>query len=270
MLFRSRRIAGLSAFATELERHGAWANVLSAATQFRLGGIPPGASSELVDEILARAARSTAHEPLARRVPLPDLGTHLGFALLALFVFMMAALLGPGRIVQATAILLDPGLLRSTIPDSGIYVTSGDLQVPPGDMVMLSARDFTGGGEPAVVEIDRTGGLWQPTEIDAGRIVDTGVWREMEFEVGVVEDPFRYRFRRGTVTSKARTVSIRERPVVTHVRLELSPPAYSSRPVRTIENPAGAVGSATERHGHRQTQRQATQHLPQEIGRAHV
>ncbi len=236
-----RRIAGLSAFATELERHGAWANVLSAATQFRFGGVPPGASSELVDEILARAERSTAHDSLARRVPLPDLGTHLGFAVLALLVFMIAALLGPGRIVQATAVFFDPGSLRETIPDSGIYVTSGDLRVPAGDAVILGARDFTGGSEPAVVEIDRTGGLWQPPEIEADRIVDTGTWREMEFEVQVVEDPFHYRFRRGTVTSVERTVSIRERPVVTHVRLELSPPAYSSRSPRTIEDPAGAI-----------------------------
>jgi len=236
-----RRIAGLGAFATELERHGAWANVLSAATQFRFGGIPPGASPELVDEILARAARSTADESLARRVPLPDLGTHLGFAVLALCVLMTAALLGPGRIVQATAVIFDPGSLIRTIPDSGIYVTSGDLRVPAGDAVILSARDFTGGNEPVVVEIDRTGGLWQPMKIDADRIVDTGPWREMEFEVEVVEDPFHYRFRRGTVTSVARKVSIQERPVVTHVRLELSPPAYSSRPDRIIEGPAGAI-----------------------------
>ena len=236
-----RSVAGLGAFAHELERHGAWGNVLSAATQFRFGGAPPGASPELVEEILARAARSTAHESLARRVPLPDLGTHLGFAALALLLFMVAVLMGPARIVRATAVLFDPGSLSQPVPDSGIYVISGDLRVPAGDPVILRARDFTGGGEPAVVEIDRTGGLWQAMDIEADRVVDTGAWREMEFEVGVVEDPFRYRFRRGTVTSLARTVSIRERPVVTHVRLELSPPAYSSRRARTIEDPAGAI-----------------------------
>lgn len=240
-----RRIAGLGAFASELERHGAWGNVLAAATQFRFGEIPAGASPELVDEILARAARSTDHVALARRIPLPDLGLHFSFASVALVAFAITALLAPARVERAASVALHPGVLGRVPAQAGIYAVSGDLRVPVGDAVVLRARDFTGSDVPAVLEVDRTGGLWQPVEIDPARIEDEGAYRSMTVEIPVVEDPFRYRFRRGTVTSPAHEVAIHERPVVTAVRLDFEPPAYSGREPRTVEDPAGAINALT-------------------------
>lgn len=240
-----RRISGLGPFAAELERHGAWGNVLAAATQFRLGEIPSGASPALVDEILARAARDTENDALARRVPLPDLATHFGFALLGLVAFGLIALAAPERVGRAASVALHPGALAKVTPASGIYAVSGDLRVPVGDPVVLRARDFTGTDVEPVLEVDRTGGLWQEVPIDPADVDDDGAWRTLRIEIPVVEDPFRYRFRRGTVTSAAHTVGIHERPVVTTVRLELEPPAYSGRPPRTLDDPAGAITALT-------------------------
>lgn len=241
--FPLRRIAGLEEFAHELERHEAWDNVLAAATQFRSGEIPSGASAELVDAILERAATRTQDAALARRIPLSGLATHFGFALVAVVLLGVTALFAPDRIAQVSRVVLDPGSLAQIRFEGGIYAVSGDQRVPVGDPVTLRARDFTGGEDVAVVEIDRTGGLWQPTDLSADQVLEQGEYRELEIEVPVVEDPFRYRFRRGTVVSAAYEVAIRERPVVTGVKLELRPPAYSGRPDREVSDPAGAINA---------------------------
>jgi hypothetical protein len=238
-----RRISGLERFAAELERHEAWNNVLSAATQFRFGDVPPGASPELVDAILAQAAGATERTALARRVPLPDLGTHMGFALAALLIFAITSIASPLRLARVSELIGDPGSLVVPEAETGIYSMSGDLRVPVGEAVELMARDFTGTDEPLVLEVDRTGGFWQQTELAAAQVSGQGGWREIRVEIDFVEDPFRYRFRRGTVVSEAAAVTIHERPVVTGVTLELEPPGYAGREVRVLENPAGAVNA---------------------------
>ena len=238
-----RRVSGLTSFAAEVERHDAWGNVLAAATQFRFGEIPPGASPELVEEILNRAARATDRAPLARRVPLPDLGTHMGFALMALFVFALTALASPLRLARVSQLVADPGALVMPAAETGIYPISGDLRVPVGEAVRLSARDFTGSDDALVLEVDRTGGFWQAADVGPAQVTESRGWREIEVGIDFVEDPFRYRFRRGTVVSDVRTVTIHERPVVTGVTLEFEPPSYSGRPARVLENPAGAINT---------------------------
>lgn len=238
-----RRVAGLTRFAAELERHGAWGNVLAAATQFRFGDVPAGASPQLVDEVLDRAARATDRAALARRVPLPDLGTHMGFALVALVIFAITSLASPLRLARVSELLADPGALEAPAAEAGIYATSGDLRVPVGEAVRLRARDFTGSDAPLQLEIDRTGGFWQAMEVAPGQVEEQPGWRDIEVSVDFVEDPFRYRFRRGSVVSEARAVGIHERPVVTEVRLRLEPPAYAGRASRVLENPAGALNA---------------------------
>ena len=184
--FPLRRVAGLERFAAELERHEAWDNVLSAATQFRFGDLPAGASAELVDEVITRAARATDRAALARRIPLPELGTHVGFALVALVFFAVTAVGTPLRLARVSQLLADPGSLVVPDPQTGIYALGGDLRVPAGGAVVLAARDFTGSAEPLVLEVDRTGGFWQATPVEAGQVQETGRWRDIEVGIDFV------------------------------------------------------------------------------------
>ena len=241
-----RRVAGLRSFSREVERQAGFDNLLEAATQFATASDDPaqrgGASRELVGEILRRATAAAEQARLAPRIPLPGV---LGYALTSLAVVLVWLALGtvaPDRVAATWHDLRHPSSLRADPPTTGLYAVSGDLRVPVGDPVELVARDFTAGDEAVVLEVDRTGGLWQalPTATRSSGL-DPSPWREIVVQLRSVEDPFRYRFRKGELKSRVHEVAMRERPVLTALRVRIEPPAYAGREVQDLREPGGTL-----------------------------
>lgn len=241
-----RRIANLKGFTRELERHADYGNLLEAATQFsspkRADPLGRGASPDLVAEIMRRASDAAEASRLAPRIPLAGVAPHVAAGVIALLLWAMIGGFAPERVRVASHALLHPSSLAEVPPRSGLYAASRDQRVPVGGEVELVVQDFAAGDVPVVLEINRTGDFWQqePTELRAPT-ADPAPFRESVAHVKRIEDPFRYRFRKGGLTSSVFRVEVRERPIITELRLVVRPPAYSGQPTETIDNPGGAL-----------------------------
>ncbi len=225
-----RRVSKLRGFSRELERHGEFGNLLEAATQFtsprKDDPLERGASPELVAEVLRRARREAEADALAPRIPLVGVVPHTLLALVVLMVWLGLGWFAPDRVERSFEALSDPLALRERPPTSGLYAMSGDLRVPVGGEAVLIVRDFVGGAESVVLEISFTGDYWQeePTELLTAR-PSRSAFLERSGRIDPVEDPFRYRFRKGSLLSAKHEVSVRERPVLRSLSARLIPPA---------------------------------------------
>ena len=241
-----RRTANLKGFTRELERHADYGNLLEAATQFsspkRADPLGRGASPDLVAEIMRRASDAAEASRLAPRIPLAGVAPHFAAGMAALLLWGAIGVFAPERVRVATDVLLHPSSLAQLPPHSGLYATTRDQRVPVGGEVELVVQDFAAGDEPVLLEINRTGDFWQqePTRLHPAQL-DPAPYRESSAQVKRVEDPFRYRFRKGVLTSPVYRVEVRERPIITELRLVVRPPAYSGQPTQTLENPGGAI-----------------------------
>ena len=254
-----RRIADLKGFSRTLESHGDYSNLLEAATQFssyrRADPVVRGASSELVDEIVRRASEMAEATRLAPRVPLVGVGANVVLAGVALLLWIFVGLGAPERVHWASSVLANPSSLRTVQPTAGLYSVSGDQRVAVGGDLELTVHDFVEGDEDVVLEVNRTGDFWQqkPTEF-APVPEDPAPYRRARIGLAGIEDPFRYRFRKGTAVSATHRVEVRERPVITDLTVRLVPPAYTGREARELENPGGSLtvleGTRVEIEGH--------------------
>ncbi|HKI83993.1 MAG TPA: DUF4175 family protein [Candidatus Krumholzibacteria bacterium] len=241
-----RLLANLRAFSRQLEHHGSYANLLETATQFSStraeDPLRSGASSELVEEILRRACLKAEATALAPQIPLLGVGRNTLLALLALSFWFVLALSSPARIAETMRALSQPQRLADRPPESGLYAVSGDLALPVGATAELRARDLIGGKEAVVLQVSYTGDYWQdlPTE-DLTADPARSPYLEIHAQVRQVEDPFRYRFRKGTLFTKAHEVRIVERPVVRDLAAQLIPPAYTGLPTTKQDDLGGTT-----------------------------
>lgn len=253
-----RRIANLKGFSRTLEEHGSYGNLLEAATQFtspkKEDPLRWGASATLVEEILRRARHEAERTTLAPRVPLVGAPLHVGLGVFALLLWLGIGLWGTERANLAFAALANPSSLAHIAPESGIYSTSGDVRVAIGGDVVLRGRDFSEGDESVVLLVNRTGEFWQESDtVEASEAEQDGSYQPFMAQLNGVEDPFRYRFRKGSVQSPIHQVTVRERPVVRSLHARIVPPAYSGRPTLEREELGGTVsvlaGSEVELDG---------------------
>lgn len=241
-----RRLANLKGFSRALEEHGDYGNLLEAATQFsshrRVDPTVRGASPELVKEIMRRAATLAEASDLAPRIPLIGVAPHTGVALLALITWLVVGVALPERVAWTAQALSTPASLREVAPSGGLYAVTGDERVPVGGEVTLVAHDFIEGDDDVVLEINRSGDFWQQHEVTwQPTPEDPAPYRLAEVELDAIEDPFRYRFRKDTAITRVHRVDVRERPVITDLRMRLVPPEYVARETRELENPGGTV-----------------------------
>ncbi len=265
-----RRIASLKGFTRELERHGDFQNLLEAATQFtsprRTDPLVYGASADLVAEVLRRASHEAQSTALARRIPLPGVAAHVGLALLSMAVWLVLGVSAPGRIAESLTALARPWSLATPAPVGGLHPLTQNLRVPVGADATLKARDFVGGSAAVVLEINRTGDFWQqgPVQMQPPFAGPTP-YRDAVARVEHVEDPFRYRFRKGDLVTPAFAVDVRERPVLRSLAARLLPPAYTGQPASDRPELGGVVsvleGTRVELRGTASVPLQSAQRL---------
>lgn len=241
-----RRIANLKGFTRELERHASYGNLLEAATQFssprRSDPIALGASPDLVQEIMRRASEAAEASRLAPRVPLAGIAPNVAASVAALLLWAFLGGFAADRIRETAEVLGDPQRLADVVPRSGLYAVDGDRRVAVGGELAFTVHDFAAGDETIVLEINRSGDFWQEELTQSlPPAADPASFRAATATVKRIEDPFRYRFRKGTITSRVHRVEVRERPILTELRLIVQPPAYSGIPRSVIDNPGGAI-----------------------------
>ena len=241
-----RRLANLKGFSRELELHGDYRNLLEAATQFtsprKQDPLRFGASSELVAEILRRARAEVARTTLSPRIPLPGALPHVLIVILAAGVWLGLARWAPDRVGLGFAALAEPNALAAVQAREGLFALNGDLRVAIGGSAQLRARDFSAGDEAIALLVNRGGDFWEeiPTQ-DKVVPLFPPPYREAAAELDGIQDPLRYRFRKGQLLSSIHSIAVRQRPVLRELSAVFTPPAYTARPAESQAELGGVV-----------------------------
>ncbi|MFO7655348.1 MAG: DUF4175 family protein [Candidatus Krumholzibacteriia bacterium] len=243
-LARLRRAAVV---ARELDRRAGLRNHLVAAEESlrrpdRWSGAP-GVSDELVARLQSGALQQLERLRLHRAWPVSWAGASLLGAVMVAAATGWWLLATPAEVERAAERVRAPWRNEASAPTVGLYLAPGPGPVIAGASVTLAALDFGRDPEqPAVCEIRRGSGLWQPVSVraePAGSAVGESLLVGANLppahhrwlaEVTDVREDLVFRFRRGARTTRERTVTVWHPPILAELSGAIVPPDYTGLP----------------------------------------
>ncbi len=246
-----RGLAGTGDLVRRLEARGAHANLLVAAEESLRRpdrwDDGTGVRAELRRRVRERAAGHLAHLGPADVVTVPWRRAHLAAVLATVAATAVLVVLAPDTLRRGGGRLAAPWTAAPPTPTAGILTLPAESWVVAGSTVDLQALDLAGGDGAAVCEVRRGAGLWQPVGARLERNWGQEPARVWSARLDDVREDLSWRFRRGTIVSRSRQLTVRDHPLLTELAAVVTPPAYTRVEPRTldrlpswIEVPAGS------------------------------
>ncbi len=187
---------------------------------------------ELRDRLYRRGLKILDFLSPAEVVPVPYRGLSLAAAALVLVLAAIFPLAAPVTLDRGLSRLLDPRPVPRPVPTKGIYPGTDRDFVVVGQDLELTARDFAGGDGLGVCEIRSGQGMWQPVKTAAVAVPRDDAFLPAPFRlwsavITNVHEDFSWRFRRGTLVSEPRSVTVRHYPLFTELAGRVLPPSYT-------------------------------------------
>jgi len=139
---------------------------------------------------------------------------------------------GPADLARGFARLAAPWNSQPAAPTAGILALGSPAWVVAGADIVLEGLDLAAGTDPALCEVRRGEGLWQPVEARLERDTRRAPGRLWSVRLADVREDFRWRFRRGSIVSAERSPS-------TAARYSRTPRAIPRSPTEAASGPRG-------------------------------
>jgi hypothetical protein len=238
-----RAIATPARLAARIECEAGFANLVVAAEEAgRLPGRWPDTdpiAAELKRRLYERA--TAVLDLVSARAILPLRFGRLATTGLAVTALLTAAYVGwsPDSARRGWGRLWQPVPPGTGLVTGGLYAAAGPEYVVVGGEVELVGLDFAGGDGAAAAEVLVGNGTWQvlPTRESRPDTLPPGVagpYRRWLAQASEVREDFVWRYRRGTLVSSPRRVTVRHYPLLTRLAAQIVPPAYTGLPAREV------------------------------------
>jgi len=181
--------------------------------------------AEDLDEVSFRAAEDFGRARRALRLASLPLAALLAFLLIA-----------PSTFLGASERLLAPATAFDRPAPFELSVVPGSVRLVEGDSLRVRLR--TSGETPSEALLLRRDGPSDPSERIPLRPDSAGTFRHT---LGPVRDGFQYRVAASPVRTTWYDVEVAQRPRVRRLQLEVTPPAYTGLPSRTLDPNVGDV-----------------------------
>jgi hypothetical protein len=181
--------------------------------------------AEDLDEVSFRAVEDFGRARQALRLASLPLAALLAFLLIA-----------PSTFLGASERLLAPTTAFDRPAPFELSVVPGSVRLVEGDSLRLTVRPS--GDTPSEAVLLRRDGPSDPSERIPLRTDSTGTFRHT---LGPIRDGFQYRIAAAPVRTRWYDVEVERRPRVRRLQLEVTPPAYTGRPSRTLDPNVGDV-----------------------------
>ncbi|UCG50525.1 MAG: DUF4175 family protein [Candidatus Latescibacterota bacterium] len=200
-------------------------------------------SPELIREVVRQAVRSVKGLEvrflfLSRK--------HLVFVPLAygaVCVLAVLTLATPDTLLDAGKRIVVPREASAVTHEANLYCSPGDVTVLSGSDVEVTARDFGGSEEPVTLSYNLSKEFWK-TESTEAREIPGGreaISAEHVYTFRDIRGSVTYFFERGGRQSPKFTITVVHKPVVTTLRMALTPPPYTGEPADTLVDSGGNV-----------------------------
>lgn len=160
----------------------------------------------------------------------------------ALIVLAIIAMASPGTLLDTIGRMTSPESASAIVHEPNLQATPGNVTVLAGSDVEVSAVDMGGSKQPVTLSYNLSEGFWktEPTESEDAPMGDTSM-EQHTYTFQNIRSSVSYYFEAGERRSPEYHIEVVHKPLVTDMRVVLTPPAYTREKPDTIVNSGGNV-----------------------------
>lgn len=164
-------------------------------------------------------------------------------AALGLIVLLAVTLLNPDIVTRAGLRVIDPREVAVAPHVPNLLARPGNVTVLAGSDVTVSGLDLGRSGMPLNVSFNLSGNFWktEPTTLVHGASAGPDAFDHHDYTFKDIRNTTSYYFEAGSHKSERYTITVVHEPILTDVRVTLTPPAYTGEKASTLTENAGNV-----------------------------
>ena len=238
------RMPRLNQLAAEIERRKDLQEMVRAGFEFSQNDAASQKySPDLVKEVIRQAVEQLSGLQV-RSIFLNRRDVALApLALAGLVVLMGIALLKPSIVTEAGRRIFVPEEVAALPHRPNIYAQPGNTTVLAGSNVTVSGLDLGRTDLPVEVAFNLSNDFWksEATARTPGVTFGDAAFDRYDYTFHDIRNTTSYRFHVGDYTSPTYTITVVHEPILTEVRVTLTPPAYTGEPQTTLDQSAGNI-----------------------------
>jgi len=164
-------------------------------------------------------------------------------ALGGLIVLLVVTLFNPAIITDAGRRVVSPREVAALPHGPNIHAQPGDVTVLAGSSVTVSGLDLGSSDMPVEISFNLSADFWktEPTSLVRRDPAADLAFDRYDYTFKDIRNTTSYYFQAGDYRSQTHTITVVHEPILTDVRVTLTPPAYTGEPARTLTDNAGNV-----------------------------
>ena len=238
------RMPGVDRLANEIERRQDLKELVRAGFEFsRDEKASQRYSPELVKEVIRQAVERLSgirvRSIFLDRRQLALVPVALG----GLVVLLGISLFNPRIVTDAGRRVISPAEIAAAPHGPNIQAQPGNVTVLAGSDVTVSGLDLGESDMPVEVSFNLSADFWktEPTQIVRRDPAAELAFDRYDYTFKDIRNTTSYYFQAGNYKSRTYTITVVHEPILTDVRVTLTPPAYTGEPVTTLTDNAGNV-----------------------------
>jgi hypothetical protein len=167
----------------------------------------------------------------------------LPFAAAGLLVLLAVAIFNPDVVTQAGRRVVAPSEMAVAPHVPNLLARPGNITVLAGTDVTVSGLDLGRSGEPLNVSFNLSGNFWktEPATLVHGASAGPDAFDHHDYTFKDIRNTTAYYFEASGHKSEKYTITVVHEPILTDVRVTLTPPSYTREAPSTLTENAGNV-----------------------------
>lgn len=238
------RLPRLNQLAAEIERRQDLKELVRAGFEFsRDDRASQRYSPELVREVVRQAVQKLSGLQV-RSIFLDRRHLKLlPFAAAGLLVLLAVALINPDIVTQAGRRVMTPREMAVAPHVPNLLARPGNVTVLAGTDVTVSGLDIGRSGQPINISFNLSGNFWktEPATLVHGATAGPDAFDHHDYTFKDIRNTTAYYFEASGHKSEKYTITVVHEPILTDVRVTLTPPSYTGEAPSTLTENAGNV-----------------------------
>lgn len=238
------RMPRLNQLASEIERRQDLQEMVRAGFEFSQSeSAARKYSPELVKEVIRQAVEKLSGLQV-RSIFLNRRDVALApLALAGLVALAGISLFKPSIVTEAGRRVFSPEEVAAIPHRPNIFAQPGNVTVLAGSNVTVSGLDLGRSDSEVQIAFNLSADFWksEPTTRTAGVAYADAAFDRYDYTFKDIRNTTSYRFQVGDYTSPTYTVTVVHEPILTDVRVTLTPPAYTGEAPTTLDQSAGNI-----------------------------
>jgi hypothetical protein len=236
------KLPSIGKLAAEVEARKDFQDIVRAAYEFSGDEeVSRRYDAELVREVIRRAVQSVAGLEvrflfLSRRTLL-----FVPFSYGALMIIAILVLAKPATLFNTGKRVLYPRSSAAVDREANLFAVPGDVVVLSGSDVEVAAVDFGKAGQPVHLSYNLLNEFWKTEPTEPEELEAHSTFQRYTYTFKNLRNSVSYYFMSGKRKSPVHSIRVVHKPIVTGLKIKLTPPQYTGDPPVDVDDSGGNV-----------------------------